>query len=188
MRKYSKRTIYERLCWRIMWNLTVRPFPHAKAKKWEIFLLRLFGAQIGKNCDIYSSADILIPRNLILGDGVCIAHNTVLQNSALLTIKDRAIISQGTYICCGSHDITKRDFPNVRKPIVIGEDAWIAAQCFVGPGVTIGDGAVCGARSVVFKDVAPWTVVGGNPAKYIKDRIMKDDNTLKTSEMGGGKY
>ena len=61
-----------------------------------------------------------------------------------------------------------------KKPIVIEAQAWVAADAFVGMGVTIGEGAVVGARAAVFKDVEPWTVVGGNPAKFIKNRVIKD--------------
>lgn len=160
--------------WMIIWNILIRPFPRKSASKFEGLVLRLLGAKIGKNCDIYSSAKILVPYNLVLGDNVTLADRVLIQNTAMVTIKSNSIISQGTYICAGSHNIYSRRFENVRKPITIGENVWVAAQCFVAPGVTIGDGAVAGACSCIFRNVESWTVVGGNPAKYIKDRIMKD--------------
>ncbi len=135
----------------------------------------MLGAKIDKDCNIYPSARILIPSNLIMEDGAAIGNNTYLQNSGLIHLKKRCLISQGSYLCAGSHDYTKKSFPNVRKPIVIGEEAWITANCFIGLGVTIGDGASVGAKSSVFKDVEPWTVVGGNPAKFIKRREIKDE-------------
>lgn len=158
----------------MVWTIFVRPFPRQVARKWEIFLLRLFGAQIGKKCRIYSSAKVHIPYNLIMKDGSTIADRVHIQNTAVITIGKKTMISQGTYLCAGTHDITRKSFDYIRKPITIGDNVWVTAECFIGPGVTIGDGAVVGARSAVFKNVDPWTVVGGNPAKPIKKRIMVD--------------
>lgn len=170
MIRYSKAIIVQRIIWNVFWALTIRPFPRILVINWEIFLLRLLGAKIGKNCIIYPSAKILIPSYLQMEDGSCIANSTIIQNSAPLYIKERAIVSQGSYICCGTHDYSLESFPNIRKSVTIGARAWVAAQCFVGPGVTIGDGAVVDARAAVFKDVEPWTVVGGHPVKFIKNR------------------
>jgi putative colanic acid biosynthesis acetyltransferase WcaF len=162
-----KYKLYKAL-WMIVWTMFVRPFPRISGNKVAIFLLRLFGAQIGKGCRIYSSAKILVPYNLVLGDNVILADRLLIQNTALIEIKSNSIISQGTYLCAGSHDIYKETFDTIRKHIFIGENVWVAAECFVGPGVKIGDGAVAGARSCIFKDVEAWTLVGGNPAKTIK--------------------
>ena len=166
-------TLHKNL-WVLTWTLFIRPFPKARGKKIEIFLLRLFGARIGRNCVIYSSAHILMPRNLIMGDNSCIAHHTVIHNTDLISIGKNAIVSQYSYLCAGTHNIRKRSFDTIRKPITIENDAWVAAKCFIGPGVTIGEGAVCGACSVVFKDVEPWSVVCGNPAKFVKKRVLSD--------------
>lgn len=185
--RYSKSILIQRLVWNIIWNLTIRPFPRILVRRWEFFVLRLLGAKIGKGCNIYPSTKILIPSYLTMEDGAAIANDVYLQNSAPIHLKKRSLISQGSYLCAGTHDYTKKSFPNVRKPIVIGEDAWVTANCFIGLGVTVGDGAVIGATSSVFKDVEPWTVVGGNPAKFIKKRVMKEDNPSNSSEMGGGK-
>ncbi len=169
-----KHLIYKSL-WIIVWTIFVRPFPRQTGKKFEIILLKLFGAKIGKNCRIYSSAKIIIPYNLIMEDGAVIADRVIIQNTAKIHIKKNAIVSQGSYLCAGSHDITKKSFDYVRKPIIIEENAWVAAECFVGPGVTVAEGSVLGARTVLFKNTNPWTVWVGNPAKYVKDRIMKDN-------------
>lgn len=163
-----------KIFWMITWTLMIRPFPRASASKLEIALLRLFGAKIGKRCNIYSSAKILVPYNLVLGDNVTLADRLLIQNTALVEIRSNSIISQGTYLCAGTHNIYKKTFDTIRKPIIIGEDVWIAAECFIGPGVTVANGAVVGARAVVFKDVESWMVVGGNPAKPIKKRLIKD--------------
>ena len=165
-----------KILWIITWTLLIRPYPRAIASKFEVFLLRLFGAKVGKGCNIYSSAKILVPYNLVIGDNVTLADRLLIQNTALVEIKSNSIISQGTYLCAGTHNMYKSTFDTIRKPIIIGENVWIAAECFVGPGVKVGDGAVAGARSCIFKDIEPWMVVVGNPAKPIKQRVLKDVN------------
>lgn len=168
-----KYNLYKAL-WVVVWTLLIRPFPRASANKLEIVLLRLFGAKIGNGCNIYSSAKILVPYNLKLGDNVTLADRILIQNTAMVEIKSNSIISQGTYICAGTHNIYTKKFDTIRKPITIGENVWVAAECFVGPGVNIGDGAVAGACTVIFKDLEPWTVYIGNPAKSIKKRVIKN--------------
>ena len=164
---FMKYKLYKAL-WMIVWTICIRPFPRYSASILSCVLLRLFGAKIGKGCRIYSSAKILVPYNLVIGDNVVLADRLLIQNTELVEIKNNSIISQGTYLCAGSHDIYKETFDTIRKPIIIGESVWIAAECFVGPGVHIGDGAVAGACSCIFKDVDSCTLVGGNPAKVIK--------------------
>lgn len=160
--------------WAFVWTVFVRPFPKTSGQLWEIFLLKRFGATVGKNCAIYSSARILMPRNLVIEDRVCLAHHVIIHNTAPITLKYRCRVSQYSYLCAGTHDIRKKNFDTIRKPIIIENHAWVAAKCFIGPGVTIGEGAVCGAASVVFKDIEPWTVVCGNPAKFVKKRVIID--------------
>ena len=86
----------------------------------------------------------------------------------------KVVISQGAYLCTASHDISNPKNPLITSPIQVESFAWVAADAFVGMGVTVGQGAVVGARAAVFKNVEPWTVVGGNPAKFIKKRIVKE--------------
>ena len=83
------------------------------------------------------------------------------------------VVSERAYICCASHNIYSNAHEQIHAPIVMGDRSWVAAEAFVGMGVTIGEGAVVGARAAVFKDVEPWTVVGGNPAKFIKKRVIE---------------
>ena len=89
-----------------------------------------------------------------------------------ITIGAQVVVSQGAFLCCASHDISSPIMELIYKPIVIGPQAWVAARAFIGPGVTVGEGAVVGACSVVTKDVDHWTVVAGNPAKFIKNRAI----------------
>ncbi len=136
-----------------------------------LWLLRLFGAKIGKRkCLVYGTANIFAPWNLEMDNHSCIGPHANIYNKDLIRIGSHSVISQGAYLCTASHDYNSPDHTLITKPIIVGDHVWIAAEAFVGMGVTIGEGAVVAARAVVNKDVEPWTVVGGNPAKYIKDR------------------
>lgn len=163
---------------RLLWNLSClilfRPFSLPFFRCWRNFVLRSFGAKIGKGSVVKASAKIWNPQNLILGERTCIGPKAIIYNPAQIVLGDKVTISQYAYLCTASHDITNPYNPLITAPIVVGDQAWVAADAFVGMGVTIGEGAVVGARAAVFKDVEPWTVVGGNPAKVIKKRIIKD--------------
>lgn len=95
-----------------------------------------------------------------------------LYNLGPVTIGCHSVICQGTYVCAGTHDYTRADLPLLRPPIHIGSGVWIAAQAFIGPGVTVGDNSVIGARSVVTGDIPPGVVAAGNPAQIRKPRTM----------------
>lgn len=167
---YSKKQKLRRLVFQAVWTILVRPFPRATMRRWNNFILRLFGAKVAKSAFVYSSAKIFMPENLIIDDRACLAGNTIVENAAIVHLMEHSIVSQYSYLCTASHDIRHPDFPQFSKPITIGKNAWVTARCFIGPGVTIGDDAVIGAASAVFKDVAGNAVVGGNPAVYIKER------------------
>ena len=171
--KEEKPHHFKRLFWYVI-NATIFRLMLGRAtKQLRHSLLKLFGAEINKDAYIYSSATIFAPWNLKVGR-VCIGPNTILYNKDLIVIGNDSVISQGTYLCTASHDISSKMLPLNTAPIIIGDNVWVAADAFVGMGVTIGEGAVVGARAAVFKDVEPWTVVGGNPAKFIKNRVIKD--------------
>lgn len=135
-------------------------------------LLRLFGAKIPLVSLVYPSSRIWAPWNLSMGKYACIGPDTEIYNKAPISIGDHSVISQGVFLCTASHDISDPDHALITAPITIEDQTWVAAEAFVGMGIRIGKGAVVGARSAVFRDVAPWTVVGGNPAKLIKNRII----------------
>ena len=158
--------------WSFWSHIFFKPFTSNIFNFLRVFTLRVFGAEIGKGCIIYSSAYIPAPWKLKMGSYSCIGPNVKL-HIAETTIGNKVTISQGSYICSGTHDISSVNKPFVGLPILINDYAWVAAEAFIGPGVIIGEGAVVGARSAVFKDVEPWTVVGGNPAKFIKVREIK---------------
>lgn len=165
----------QRLIWNVCCVMLFRPFGLPIFKGWRNVVLRLFGTQIGKGCIVHASAKIWYPKNLVLGDRVCIGPHSEIYTADKIIIGDKVTISQGAYLCGASHDISKINKPLITAPIRIDAFAWVCADAFVGMGVTIGEGAVVGARACVFKDVEPWTVVGGNPAKFIKKRIIKDE-------------
>lgn len=163
----------KRVIWYIVNATIFRCIPGIPLRYIRNALLKLFGAQIPWKSLVYESCKIWAPWNLSVGKYACVGPNTQLYNKAPITIGDNVVISQGTFLCTAGHDISDVHNPLITAPIVIKDSAWVAADAFVGMGVTIGEGAVVGARGCVFKDVPPWTVVGGNPAKFIKKREIK---------------
>ncbi len=137
---------------------------------WRRFLLRLFGARIGKNVIIRPTVKIQFPWKLSIGDNSWIGDEAYLYNLSEIKIGANTVISQRSYLCAGSHDYTKKDFPFILKPINVDDEVWVAANVFIAPGVSIGKGAVVGARSSIFKDLEGGYVYVGNPAKKIKKR------------------
>jgi len=161
-----------RFIWGMVWFLFARPIPRRLLNSWKLFLLRIFGAKIHKHAVVYSSARVYMPWNLEMNEFACIGPEVDCYNVAIIKIGAYSVVSQKTYLCAASHDISKSDMPLISSPIIIEDHVWIAADAYIGMGVTIGQGAVVGARASVYHDVEPWTVVGGNPAKFIKKRIM----------------
>lgn len=136
-------------------------------------ILRLFGAKIGKHVHIYSSTVIWFPWNLEIGDWSAIGEETLIYNLGKVTIGEKATISHRVHVCAGTHDYTDPALPLLRPEIRIGNQTWICANTFIGPDIEIGEGAVIGAGTVMVKDAESWGVYAGNPAKYIKKRILK---------------
>lgn len=162
---------------RVVWNLIAFIFFKTTPKpfhSWRSFLLRLFGAKVGKGVHVYPKVKIWAPWNLELLDECGIANDVTLYSQGKITVGHRAVISQGSNICAGTHDYTKAGFPLITAPIIIGNFAWVAAEAFIHPGVTIGEGCVIGARSVVTKNMPAWMVCAGHPCKEIKQRITID--------------
>ncbi|PZX52077.1 DapH/DapD/GlmU-related protein [Algoriphagus chordae] len=162
---------------RLIWWLVCLLFFRYTPKNfhvWRRAILRLFGAQIGRKCHIYPKARIWAPWNLKMEDESSIADGSIIYSQDLIHIGFRTIISQGVHICAGTHDHRYRGFPLITKPIYIGDWVWIAAEAFIHPGVSIGDGCVIGARSVVTKNMPKWMVCSGFPCEPLKPRIFLD--------------
>lgn len=169
----SRKHQMKRLVWSMVWAVFARPLPRSVGSGWKRMLLRMFGAKIHPTAVVYSSAKVYYPANLLMEEYACLASEVDCYNVAPIHIGAQTTVSQGAYLCTASHDITDPKNRLITKPIVIENQAWVGAGAFVGMGVTIHEGAVVGARAAVFKDVEPWTVVGGNPAKEIKKRVIK---------------
>ena len=154
--------------WLVQWFL-FRPSPQA-FYGWRRFLLRLFGARIGRQVLIRPTAWVTFPWKLSIGDYAWIGDEVVLYCLGEISIGAHTVISQRSYLSAGSHDYEQPDFPILAPPITIGEQAWLATDVFVGPGVRIGAGAVVGARSSVFKDLPAGMICYGNPAIPVRPR------------------
>lgn len=171
-RTLSYKNIMARVAWNIVYMFLFRPFPTIIFEKWRNFILRIFGAKIGKHTSIRASVKIWAPWNLEIGENSCIDNRVNCYNPGKIKIGNKVVISAGAFICTPSHDISSPAFPMIPSTITIKDCAWIATEAFIGPKVTIGEYAVVGARACVFKDVEPWSVVGGNPAVFLKKRVI----------------
>lgn len=174
--RHSRASKLRRALWNIVWFFLFRLTPDRGLVlfvRWRVFLLRLFGAKIGRHCAIRNSCKVWQPWNLELGDWVALSEDCDIYSVDKIKIGSQTTISCGAFLCCASHDVTSPIMELTYAPIEIGENAWIAARAIVMPGVRIGDGAVVGAGAVVVHDVESWTIVGGNPAKFIKRRELK---------------
>jgi putative colanic acid biosynthesis acetyltransferase WcaF len=140
---------------------------------WRRFLLRLFGARIGKNVIIRPSATITYPWKLAIGDWCQIGDHVTLYTLGEIIIGEHVVVSQHSYLCAGSHDHTRATFDIWSETIRIEPEAWLATNVFVGPGVTVGHGAVLGAASVALKDVPAGMICAGNPFRVIKPRATQ---------------
>ncbi|TGE04306.1 DapH/DapD/GlmU-related protein [Hymenobacter fodinae] len=168
---FSRRNRLGRLLWGMFSALLFRYSPRPM-HAWRSFLLRCFGAKVGRGVHVYPGVKIWAPWNLDLADECGIASGAILYCQGKITIGKRAVVSQGAHLVAGTHDYTQPGFPLITNPITVGDHAWVAADAFVHPGITIGEGCVIGARSVVTKDMPDWMVCAGHPCKPLKDRAV----------------
>jgi putative colanic acid biosynthesis acetyltransferase WcaF len=162
-----------RATWGMIWLLLFRPSPRI-CFGWRRFLLRCFRAQIAAGVRVYPSARIWAPWNLEMDERSNLGPFVDCYCVDRIRIGAYATVSQYSYLCTASHDITDPKMKLITAPITIGAGAWVCADVFVSPGIAVGEGAVAGARAVVTKDVEPWAVVAGNPAKFVKKRQFRD--------------
>lgn len=158
-----------RLVWGIVYVILFRPSPrpfHA----WRAFLLRCFGARLGKHCRIYPKARIWAPWNLICEDVVAIADEAIIYNPAVITLESHSTISQQAYLCGATHDYNDPAFPMIYAPIRVGAYGWVCARAIVQMNVNIGEGAILGIASLATRDLEPWLINVGIPARKIKAR------------------
>jgi putative colanic acid biosynthesis acetyltransferase WcaF len=171
-KNFSRRTQAGRVAWGVVWAILFRPSPRPFFV-WRSLLLQLFGARIGKGCHVYPSTRIWAPWKLTMEDGSTMADFVDCYCVDRITLGVNSTVSIRTFLCSASHDIRDPARPLTTSPIMIGQDAFIFAEAFIGPGVTIGESAVVGARAVVVRDVAAGMIVAGNPAKPIGERTFK---------------
>src|SRR5438552_12219946 len=130
-------------------------------------LLRAFGAEIRKGVGIGSNVIISFPWRLVVGDHVWIGDDVGILSLAQVTIESNVCVARRSFLCTGSHDVRREDFKLKVAPILIRTGSWIAIDSLILPGVTIGEGAVVSAASVVLKDVPANCLVRGNHATVV---------------------
>ncbi len=168
----SPYTLREKIA-RVLWNSFGQRLFHCTFHNWygvRNNLLRAFGARIGNPVRLRPSVIIEQPWNLAIGDNSSIGDRAVVYCLGKITIGNNVSVSQGAHLCAGTHDFRRPDMPLLRPPITIHDYAWIAADGFVGPNVTVGEGAILGARGCAMRDLEAWTIYAGNPVVKVKER------------------
>jgi putative colanic acid biosynthesis acetyltransferase WcaF len=155
--------------WTLVWASLYRTTPKP-LYRWRILLLRCFGAKILGRCYVASSSKVKFPWHLTMHDRASLGDHCEVYNLGHVHLGERVTIAQHVYLCAGTHDLSKSSLPLVVGDINIGADVFVGAKALILPGVNLGEGSVVGAGSVVTKDVEPWTIVAGNPARPIRKR------------------
>lgn len=179
---HSLKIKIKRVLWAVAYHLLFRCSPNP-FRKWRVFVLRCFGAKISPLARISPSAVVTFPWNLEMEDYATLGPATICYSTAPVFIGRMATVSQYAYLCTASHDYEDRNFTLYAKPIRIESQAWVCADAMVGPGVTVGEGAVLGAKSTTFKDLRPWKIYAGTPAELVKERVIKRDNSGAKSNL-----
>lgn len=172
---WSVRDRIRRQAWFIVQGTLFR-FSLYNAFRWRRFLLRAFGARMGADARVRATVRVDIPWNLSIGANSSVGDHAILYCLGPVTIGKHVTISQYAHLCAGTHELNTRRMLLLRPPITIGDDAWIAADAFVGPGVTIGARTILGARSNAFSDLPADVIAVGSPARAVRARVM--DPTL----------
>lgn len=145
------------------------------AYPWRVFLLRLFGAKVGKGVLIRPTVRVTYPWKVEIGDHSWVGDDVVLYSLGHISIGSSTVVSQSCYLCAADHDHKSVDFAIRERPISIGDEVWLCADVFVGPSVKVGHGVVVGARSSVFRSVGALEIVCGTPAAKISMREQSTD-------------
>jgi len=157
------------ICWAIFCSWTPKPL-----NAWRLMWLRLFGATVSGTPFVHQRARIAMPWNLTLRNRSCLGDRTNAYSLSRIEIGEHATVAQEAYLCTGTHDIDHHSFGLKTADISIGAHAFVGARAFILPGVTVGEGAVVGACSLVTGAVAPWTVNAGNPCRQIRERTIRE--------------
>lgn len=168
LQNYTLKEVLLRVLWgfvKLLFRVTPRSCFALRAS-----ILRLFGAKVGERVNIYPSTTIYYPWNFEIGDDSAVGEWALVYNLGQIRIGSRTTVSQRVHLCAGTHDYSQIPMPLLKPSIEIGDEVWVCADAFVGPGVTIADRAIVAAASVVVKEVDEEQIVGGNPAEFIKAR------------------
>ncbi|WP_296678287.1 putative colanic acid biosynthesis acetyltransferase [Novosphingobium sp.] len=168
---FPLRNRLRRVIWGITWLILAR-FTPPQMHVWRAAILRMFGARIGAGARVHGSAQIWLPAYLELGANALIGPGVRLYNQGRITVGARSVISQRAHLCASTHALDDPDFQLVLRPIIIGSECWVAAEAFVGPGVTMHDRSVLAARAALFEDAESAGVYRGNPAVKVKARKL----------------
>ena len=161
-----------RLGWNLAWLVLAR-FTPPPLHPWRRWLLVACGAKVGRGARVHGSAAIWLPANLELGEGVLVGPGARLYHQGRIEVGAWSVISQRAHLCASSHALDDPGFQLVLRPIALGRACWVAAEAFVGPGVTMGDGAVLAARGALFEDAEADGVYRGNPARLVRRRLRR---------------
>ncbi|NEP77054.1 MAG: putative colanic acid biosynthesis acetyltransferase [Okeania sp. SIO3B3] len=168
---FSRKNRLMRLAWGVVEVVLFRLSPRPM-HRWRCMLLKLFGAKLGTNVAIYPRTRVWAPWNLACGSNIGIADEAIIYNPSPITLGDYVTVSQQAYLCGASHDVMDPDFPLIHAPITLHNHAWICARATVQMGVTVGEGAVLALGGVATKNLQPWTIYAGIPAKAVKKREL----------------
>lgn len=141
---------------------------------WRVFLLRLFGAEVGDNVQIKSGVRVKYPWKLRVGDNSWIGENCWIDNMDFVILGNNVCLSQGCYLCTGNHDWKDPTFQMFARPITLEDGSWAASRCTLGPGVTIGQNGIAAIGSVVWSSIPPNEIHGGNPCAFRGLRVVDE--------------
>ena len=161
-----------RVVWGIAWLVLAR-FTPPPLHRWRRLVLLAFGARIGRGARVHASVAIWLPHNLELGEQVLIGPGARIYNQGAIRIGAWSVISQRAHLCASTHRVDDPGFQLECRPIAVGERCWVAAEAFVGPGVTMADGAVLAARGALFDDATTDGIYRGNPAALVRQRTRR---------------
>ena len=167
--------------WRITWLLTARWTPNA-LNLWRRLLLRLFGARVGSRVFIHPSSTIRYPWHLSIGDRTFIHHRVLIDCNGPVSIGQDNHISQYTHLCTGTRNYTDLRMQILPQPITLSDRVWLAADVFIGPGVSIGSDTIVGARASIFGDLPDAVIAVGDGPTQIRARDDLAQNNVATPD------
>lgn len=157
--------------WEVVWTLFVRWLPKP-FYRWHVLLLKMFGCKIHGHVFIAPSCRIYAPWLLDIGERSCLGSRSEVYNLGPVKIGKKTTLAQYSYICNGTHDLSNPALPLLVGDVVIGDDVFVGAKVIILPGLNLGNGSVVGAGSVLTKDTEAFGIYAGNPAKFLKKRIL----------------